>query len=159
MYKEDKLAEICAQLNSEKDELLVQMTELGKGIGELSNKCEDLDIWNDVEKVFKKLKSLLVEEISGLLHNAEIGKLIKLMSELSEFELYPYQYEMINLLNEFNTQNSLQELSEFKANPDVFSSDISSLKKRIKHCKNFLERKALEKQLNAAYKEIKNRRC
>lgn len=98
------------------------------------------------------------ECISELLHNADVGKLIKLMSELSEIELYPYQYEMINLLNEFNTQNSLQELSELKTNPDGFSSDISSLKKRIKHCKNFLERKALEKQLNAAYKVIKNRR-
>ncbi len=99
------------------------------------------------------------ECISELLHNADVGKLIKLMSELSEIELYPYQYEMINLLNEFNTQNSLQELSELKTKPDGFSSDISSLKRRIKHCKNFIECQALEKQLNAAYKEIKNRRC
>ena len=99
------------------------------------------------------------ECISGLSHNADVGKALKLMADrLNELKLYPYQYEMINLLNEINTQNSLQELSELKTNPDGFSSDISSLKKRIKHCKNFLERKALEKQLNAAYKVIKNRR-
>lgn len=66
---------------------------------------------------------------------------------------------MINLLNEFNTQNSLQELSELKNESDDFSSDISSLKRRIKHCKNFFKRKALERQLNATYKAIKKRRC
>lgn len=98
------------------------------------------------------------ECISELLHNADVGKLIKLMSELSEIELYPYQYEMINLLNEFNTQNSLQELSELKTKPDGFSSDISSLKKRIKYSKNPLECKSLERKLNDAYKQMKKRR-
>lgn len=55
--------------------------------------------------------------------------------------------------------NSLQELSELATNPDDFSSDIPSLKKRIKYCKNPLERKSLERQLNAAYKKMKKRRC
>lgn len=38
---------------------------------------------------------------------------------------------------------SLQELSELATDPDDFSSDIPSLKKRIKYCKNPLERKSL----------------
>lgn len=50
MYKEDKLAEVCAQLDSEKDELLAKTTELSNYVRELNNKCEDLDIWNNVEK-------------------------------------------------------------------------------------------------------------
>lgn len=66
MYKEDKFAEVCAQLDSEKDELLAKTTELSNYVRELNNKCEDLDIWNNVEKVFMKLKSLPVEEFIEL---------------------------------------------------------------------------------------------
>lgn len=36
--------------------------------------------------------------------------------------------------------------------------DISSLKKRIKHCKSHMERKQLERELNALYKEQKRRK-
>ena len=34
---------------------------------------------------------------------------------------------------------------------------VSSLKKRIKHCKNPMEKKNLERQLNQLYKEMKKR--
>ena len=95
-------------------------------------------------------------------HCAHISKdLKKLLEKLDEFDglkLYPYQYEMINLLSDFNTENSLQELSDLATNPDDFSSDIPSLKKRIKYCKNPLERKSLERQLNDAYRAMKKRR-
>lgn len=36
--------------------------------------------------------------------------------------------------------------------------DISSLKKRIKHCKNHMERQRLQKELNALYKEQRRRK-
>lgn len=36
--------------------------------------------------------------------------------------------------------------------------DISSLKKRIKHCKNPMEKKKLQQELNALYKEQKRRK-
>ena len=95
-------------------------------------------------------------------HSAHISKdLKKLLEKLDEFDglkLYPYQYEMINLLSDFNTEKSLQELSDSATNPDDLSSDIPSLKKRIKYCKNLLERKSLERQLNDAYKSMKKRR-
>ena len=96
--------------------------------------------------------------IEGTPHNVNVEKALKFMSELGELKLYPYQYEMINLLSEFNTENSLQELSELATNPDDFSSDIPSLKKRIKYCKNPLERKSLERRLNDAYKSTKKKR-
>ena len=95
-------------------------------------------------------------------HSAHISKdLKKLLEKLDEFDglkLYPYQYEMISLLSDFNTEKSLQELSDSATNPDDFSSDIPSLKKRIKYCKNPMERKSLERQLNDAYKAMKKRR-
>ena len=36
--------------------------------------------------------------------------------------------------------------------------DISSLKKRIKHCKNHMEKQRLQKELNTLYKEQKRRK-
>lgn len=72
----------------------------------------------------------------------------------------------IEILNELkrvydskeSLEYSLQELSDLATDPDDFASDISALKKRIKYCKNPMERKSLERQLNAAYKEMKKRR-
>ena len=66
MYKEDKLAEICAQLDSESDKLIAQIAELGDCVGELNKKCEELDIWDDTEKVFTKLKSIPAKDFIRL---------------------------------------------------------------------------------------------
>lgn len=41
----------------------------------------------------------------------------------------------------------------------VKEEKISSLKKRIKHCKNHMERKKLQQELNVLYKERKNVRA
>lgn len=78
-------------------------------------------------------------------------------------ELDNYKSDLLKLLSSLQDHsNSLSELAnqltELSSDPDDFSSDIPSLKKRIKYCKNPLERKSLERQLNAAYKEIKKRR-
>lgn len=51
----------------------------------------------------------------------------------------------------------LDEISaEAQSEPQV--RDISWIRKQMKHCKNPMERKALEKELNEAYKEKKRRR-
>lgn len=62
------------------------------------------------------------------------------------------------LFSPYNTEDSLQKLSELASDSDDFSSNIPDLKKRIKYCKNPLERKKLERQLNTAYKEMKKQR-
>lgn len=49
------------------------------------------------------------------------------------------------LFSPYNTEDSLQKLSELDSDSDDFSSNIPDLKKRIKYCKNPLERKNLEK--------------
>ena len=114
------------------------------------------------EYVDDRFSTLDTKGIELELMDIDRGKNLKIildrLNALGELKLYPYQYEMINLLSEFNTENSLQELSELATDPDDFSSDIPSLKKRIKYCKNPLEQKSLERQLNAAYKETKKRR-
>lgn len=50
---------------------------------------------------------------------------------------------------------SLEELSQAASRVEDNQYDIKTLRKRIKHCKNPLERKSLEKALNDAYKRRK----
>lgn len=125
-----------------------------KTLEELSSKNSE-----HINDIFSTLDTKGIElELVGIERGKNLKIILDRLNALGELKLYPYQYEMINMLSEFNIENSLQELSDLATNPDDFSSDIPSLKKRIKYCKNPLERKSLERQLNAAYKEIKKRR-
>lgn len=92
-------------------------------------------------------------------------KVLELCDELLQADSIDIEDSKIlfTLLSNFNDCNtSLSELSkqfiDISSNQDDFSSNIPALKKRIKYCKNPLERKNLEKQLNAAYKTMKKRR-
>lgn len=126
-----------------------------KTLEELSSKNSE-----HINDIFSTLDTKGIElELVGIERGKNLKIILDRLNALGELKLYPYQYEMINMLSEFNIENSLQELSDLATNPDDFSSDIPSLKKRIKYCKNPLERKSLERQLNAAYKEMKKRRC
>lgn len=125
-----------------------------KTLEELSSKNSE-----HINDIFSTLDTKGIElELVGIERGKNLKIILDRLNALGELKLYPYQYEMINMLSEFNIENSLQELSDLATNPDDFSSDIPSLKKRIKYCKNPLERKSLERQLNAAYKEMKKRR-
>ena len=125
-----------------------------KTLEELSSKNSE-----HINDIFSTLDTKGIElELVGIEWGKNLKIILDRLNALGELKLYPYQYEMINMLSEYNIENSLQELSDLATNPDDFSSDIPSLKKRIKYCKNPLERKSLERQLNAAYKEMKKRR-
>ena len=80
----------------------------------------------------------------------------QILQQQSKIEIYNELERLCD--KKHSLHESLQELSELATDPDDFSSDIPSLKKRIKYCKNPLERKGLERQLNAAYKKMKKRR-
>lgn len=56
-----------------------------------------------------------------------------------------------------DTKNLLSGLVTEFDRKEIECMDISKLKKQIKHCKNPLEKKALEKQLNKAYKKRKKK--
>lgn len=66
IYKDDRLAEILAHSDEEGDKLISQIAELGKCVGVLNKKCEELDIWDDTDKVFAKLKSLPAKDFINL---------------------------------------------------------------------------------------------
>ena len=80
----------------------------------------------------------------------------QILQQQSKIEIYNELERLCD--KKHSLHGSLQEFSELATDPDDFSSDIPSLKKRIKYCKNPLERKSLERQLNAAYKSMKKRR-
>ena len=52
-------------------------------------------------------------------------------------------------------ENRLQHLDAIAFNASNYQRDIKTLKKMIKHCKNPMEKKSLEKELNEAYKRRK----
>lgn len=56
------------------------------------------------------------------------------------------------------TAKELDLLDDLVLVPEPPKQDISTLKKRIKYCKNPMEKKKLEQELNALYKEHKRNR-
>lgn len=58
-----------------------------------------------------------------------------------------------------DTKDLVLELTTKFDKKEIECMDISKLKKQIKHCKNPLERKTLERQLNKAYKARKAKKC
>ena len=69
-----------------------------------------------------------------------------------------YDIKLKELLESMRTYPSLSEVLDEICNEVQSKQDtISSLKKRIKYCKNPLEKKNLEKELNDLYKNLKRR--
>lgn len=69
-----------------------------------------------------------------------------------------------SIINQFCNDNSVfsDEISdsyrESKVKNENVKDNVSSLKKRIKYCKNPMEKKKLQQELNALYKEQKRRK-
>ena len=80
-----------------------------------------------------------------------------------------YEMEQIYKENELSERERLSQLAGIsfekmildeiigKSTFTIPQSDISSLKKRIKYCKNPMEKKKLQQELNALYKEQKRK--
>ena len=140
--------------------------QLKQEIERMSHYCDDLKRDNNSSSQNIKTLKMKMSDINQTIaldvgiSAEELSKqflvVSQIMKQQSEIELLKELQRMYD--SKKSLENSLQELSELATNPDDFSSDIPSLKKRIKYCKNPLERKSLERQLNAAYKEMKKRR-
>ena len=69
-----------------------------------------------------------------------------------------YDMKLKELLESMKTYPSLSEVLDEICNEVQSKQDtISSLKKRIKYCKNPIEKKNLERELNNLYKNRKRR--
>lgn len=112
----------------------------------------------EIKNMAKLGVTIVVPDVG--ISSEELSRQLLIVSQIIQKQ---NEIEIINELkhvydSKASLEDSLQELSDRATNPDDFSSDIPSLKKRIKYCKNPLERKSLERQLNAVYKKMKKRR-
>lgn len=127
------------------------------------DQCQGYKVKNTI---FDDVHNLFIGTISQKLYYYQKVFLEKVLYSANQEETKGYDpndwYALLERLNQlssqYNKEGLLSSLEELASDPDDFSSDIPSLKKRIKYCKNPLERKGLERQLNAAYKEMKKRR-
>lgn len=94
-----------------------------------------------------------------------IGKMISVMAEARIQNELDQKYKDLNVESQGDLfEDLLKTIKEFDPLDDLAlvpkppKQEISTLKKRIKYCKNPMEKKKLEQELNALYKEHKRNR-
>jgi hypothetical protein len=127
----DKFEIINTATNAVTDALIVgqQMDKIGKII----SATIEARIQNEIEQEYK---DLFEQECKDLKAESQGGWFEDLLKTAKEFDI-------------------LEDLAVVSEPP---KQDISTLKKRIKYCKNPMEKKKLEQELNALYKEHKRNR-
>ena len=107
-------------------------------------------------QVSKLLKNIL----ERIRQEEESFQAIKNMADALGMSIEEYENHLIyfNDGSAFPTCELLEKMSDLYNGDLIPQPDISSLKKRIKYCKNPMEKKKLQQELNALYKEQKRRK-
>lgn len=110
------------------------------------------------EKKYERIKEKLEEKFRTALDNQKIkvcsAEVTKEIFRSGKYRLFAEPAIEIFFMNVCQQcEDRLEDLVEQVPS----SNTVSSLKKRIKHCKNPMEKKDLEQQLNRLYKERKKR--
>lgn len=118
------------------------------------------ELHDKLEKISDVTKVLIV----GKQMDA-IGKMISAMAEAQIQNELEQKYKDLNVESQGDLfEDLLKVVKEFDLLDDLAlapkppKQDMSTLKKRIKYCKNLMEKKKLEQELNALYKEYKRNR-
>ncbi len=118
------------------------------------------ELHDKLEKISDATKVLIV----GKQMDA-IGKMISAMAEAQIQNELEQKYKDLNVESQGDLfEDLLKVVKEFDLLDDLAlapkppKQDMSTLKKRIKYCKNLMEKKKLEQELNALYKEYKRNR-
>ena len=120
-----------------------------------------LELHGKFEKISDATKVLIVgKQIDA------IGKMISAMAEAQIQNELEQKYKDLGIQVQEDPVTKLLETINEMHFGDNFpiecleppKQDISTLKKRIKYCKNPMEKKKLEQELNALYKEHKRNR-
>lgn len=118
------------------------------------------ELHDKLEKISDATKVLIV----GKRMDA-IGKMISAMAEAQIQNELEQKYKDLNVESQGDLFKDLLKavkefdlLDDLALAPEPPKQDISTLKKRIKYCKNPMEKKKLEQELNALYKEHKRNR-
>lgn len=124
-------------------------------------------IEKNINKAFKPMK-MIAEKIPTVAicgMGKSINNLAKEIIKAEEEYIKMEQMKVLGLNEEILNCRSaltlLEELNKMFSEIDteiIDTQSISNLKKRIKYCKNPMERKQLEQRLNVLYKEQKRKR-
>ena len=119
------------------------------------------ELHDKLEKIIDNTKTLIVYKQIG-----EIGEMIsatieaqiqdELNQKCKDLGIQTQKDPIAKLLETINEMH-FDDISPIEC-PETPKQDISTLKKRIKYCKNPMEKKKLEQGLNALYKEQKRNR-
>lgn len=124
----------------EDDRVEIPEEYLNMSVEELKEKKEE--IWKQRLKNFKKALDILDE--------AQEKSNVNFHFAPCDDVWFKYYFELQSL----GAQESTSLVELFRKQDDQTQKDtISSLKKRIKYCKNPMEKRDLEQQLNTLYKE------
>lgn len=120
------------------------------------------ELHDKLEKIIDNTKVLIVDkQMCG-----GIGKMIDVTIEAQIQDELNQKYRDLGIqVQEDRIAKLLETINEMHFGdcfpiecPEPPKQDISTLKKRIKYCKNPMEKKKLEQELNALYKEHKRNR-
>lgn len=123
-------------------------------------------IEENINKAFKPMR-MIAEKIPTVAicgMGKSINNLAKEIIKAEEEYIKMEQMKVLGLNKEILNCKStltLEELNKIFSETDteiIDTESISNLKKRIKYCKNPMERKQLEQKLNVLYKEQKRKR-
>lgn len=123
---------------------MIKISELHDKFGKISDAIKVLMVSKQMDVIGKMISAMAEAQIQNELDQKY--KDLKVESQGDWFE------DLLKTAKEFDLLEDLTLVTE----PP--KQEISTLKKRIKYCKNPMEKKKLEQELNASYKEHKRNR-
>lgn len=123
---------------------VINISELHDKLEKISGATKVLIIGKQIDTIGKMISAMAEARIQN-----ELDQKYKDLNVESQGDWFE---DLIKTAKEFDLLNDLALVTE----PP--KQEISTLKKRIKYCKNPMEKKKLEQELNALYKEHKRNR-
>lgn len=124
---------------------MINISELNDKLGKISDVIKVLMV---VSKQMDAIGKMISATMESQIQN-ELDQKYKDLNVESQGDLFE---DLLKPAKEFDLLDDLALV------PEPPKQDISTLKKRIKYCKNPMEKKKLEQELNALYKEHKRNR-
>lgn len=124
---------------------MINISELHDKLEKISDTTKVLIVDKQMDKIGEMISATMEAQIQN-----------ELKQECKDLGIQTQEDPIAKLLE---TINEMHFSDNFPIEcPEPPQQDISTLKKRIKYCKNPMEKKKLEQELNALYKEQKRNR-
>lgn len=123
---------------------VVDISELHDKLEKISDATKVLIVGKQMDAIGKMISAMVEAQIQN-----ELEQKYKDLNVESQGDLFE---DLLKVVKEFDL------LEDLALAPKPPKQDMSTLKKRIKYCKNLMEKKKLEQELNALYKEYKRNR-